>query len=282
MIPGFVQAGGLSPRFLRIAIWGGAKSGKTVFCSTFPAPLFVHPIAESGYDTFCQTDGHLLFPVSIVGQTHIQWINNRSGRKITEELEALVNDAYQTLQTGNYPYQTLVIGGFSDIQQAVFLEATQLERDSQRQWGYVTTWGGKFLAQLMSLPLHVIIEVSAATKRKNRTGTVISLKPDLAGKTENLLLNKANLILFQESVGPRYLTHFKRVMRADKEEKENGIVEYALAESRLLNLSFSEPVMDCCYDVIAAKLGLSPLSRTDPNHPRCKPGVWPWPHPHAQ
>ena len=278
---GVIPAGGMSPRLFRVVIWGPLKSGKTVFCATWPAPLFVHSFVESGYDTFMLPDGRLLFPTIPVGVAHTSWVETRQGKRVSEELSSMALDLFSACRAGK-PYQTLVLGGFSDLLSLVKQEADTLFTDGQKAWGYLSDWASRFLTVIFSLPIHVIVEVASATKRKNRSGSVIALKPDISGKSFNLLLNKANLILFQEALGQGiYQTHFSRVMRADTEEKSNGILEYAFATSRILGLSFTQPVRNCSYDNLAQAIGLPGVQKLDSNHPRCVTGLWPWPHPHA-
>lgn len=283
--PSYVPAGGTSKTYLRIMLWGSWKSGKTVFASTFPAPYFLHPASESGYDTFKDPrTGQSLFPYYQLGLTHQEFIAGMGGRSISEELNSQVAEIYARVKAGTCPYQTVVLGGFSVTCNNVWLEGVKRfpgERNTMKQWGYLSDWSKVFSEVLCSLPLHVIVEVNARTVKKSMTGWVEKVTPSLSGQTGEIYLNKSNVICFQEAREGLYQTHFSPVQRRDPNDRKSEVQEYAFATSRLAALKcYTSPVVNCSYDHLAGPLGLPPLTAVDPYHPRCQPGVWIWPHAH--
>lgn len=277
----FRQPGAPADKYLRVFLWGLWKSGKTVVSSTFPAPLFVHPFSEGGYGTFGGPYGSL-FPYYALGINFNEWLASLGGMKVSDELNNIVAELYTSLKMGTCPYQTIVLGGFSIIANMVYQEGAKLFTDSQKQWGHLSAWSKTFTGMLFSLPMHVIVEVSAKEARKDRTGYVETLTPDISGQSKTMYLNSANVIAFQEVRGQGlFQTHFRPVVRKNPADKKAEPKQYALAKSRFSQLDYPNPVVDCCYDHFAQPLGLPPLSVADPYHPRCQPGVWQWPHPHA-
>jgi hypothetical protein len=55
----------------------------------------------------------------------------------------------------------------------------------------------------------------------------------------------------------------------------------ARTKVRLPALWSSEDIQNPSYDWFQERLGLPDLPQIDPAHPRCQPGMWPWPHRHA-
>lgn len=277
--PGLILPGTQAPFYFRGLIYGEAKTGKSVFCGTWPAPIFLHTEMESGYDTFrwppwTGLQGHM-FAYGRLGQEHHLWLQSKgkAGRRFTDDFRAWVYWLSQELAAGRCPYQTVVLGAFNAMQQLVISEAELLHggrRDGQKVWAYVAAWMREVLTTLCALPLHVIFECNAEIRHKDReTGNPTAYVPGLKGQGYGVVLAAVNAVLFQEVDGAGwYWTHLAPVAKA-------------ITNVRLAALWTDRPVANCSYDFFAERLGLPPIMTADPSHPRNTPGLWPWQHWHA-
>lgn len=271
-LPGLVTAGTPSPTWLRIINWGLWKSGKTVFSATFPRPLFIHPAVESGYDALkiAWNGVQWVNPFDVVAVGAEPW--NRSVRhELDEWIAWLQQDCATAAWEGRAPtYQTVVFGGFSVTQKAVLGEFETLlpgEKGVMRRYGRLASWAQAFTQQLLGLPVHIIIELSAKEIRpeNEKVGSRrVEYEPELVGQGKSVLFHDANVIVFQEAKPGRYLTHFTRTGSARH------------VDVRLLQLRGLGAVENATYDLFAERLGLPPIWVADPAHPRCQPGQWPW------
>lgn len=263
-----IPAGGQARElWLRMVIWGGWKSGKTTLAASFPAPILIHPLVESGYDTVRRGQQYLC-AVLPLGETHAMWMQGKGGVPVSEELFAAVQSIYLGVKDGSMPYKTIVLGGFSMFQKLVIEEMDRRadsmrkgkEKDLYRKWGLVLEWATRMAHVLFTIPAHVIIELN----QKERTeGGLAVYEPDLAGQTQNIFLNDANVVVFQQATPIGYFTHFRATPGA-------------MAAPRFSELWGGVPVQNCCYDYFADHLGLPPIWVADPFHPRCQPRAWPW------
>lgn len=270
-----MRRGGVLPLWIRMVLWGTWKSGKSVLAASFPAPIFIHPVVESGYDSLrIQWDsqaGQWTIPFDVVQLGQIG-----SRMSVEEELRSWLLFLRQHISAdvfaGRRPqYQTIVIGGFSIIQKAVLQGIEQQlpgEKNVMRRFGKLASWAQELTQILFSIPAHVIIEVSASEYRPEgqKVGErAVYYEPEIVGQTKSVVLHDANLILFQEAVaGPRYLTRFQRTLEAKH------------VDVRLHQLRGIGTVENVCYDLFAERLGLPPIWVADPAHPRCVLGQWPW------
>jgi hypothetical protein len=213
-----------------------------------------------------------------IGQSHAAFLRGIQGStSIKVELEQWLEHVYALVCSHTCPWQTLVLGGFSDIASMVLEEAerdvakTSRKDDPQRVWGLVLTWYQKTMHMLFSLPLHIIVELGVkATMDKDNRDQVARVEPDLSGRGGRLVLpRELDMLLYTERDMNVFSTYF--VPRVSKP------VFYA--KNRFVSLCFPQPVQDCSYDVFAQALGLQPIWVCDPGHPRCQPGRWPWPTP---
>jgi hypothetical protein len=266
--PGFVPPGTGSPFYFRGLIYGEAKSGKTVFCSTWPAPLFIHTAMESGYDSFRFGQGHL-FPFASIGAQHHLWLQSehKQGRRFSDDLRVWIEHLAELCAARRCPYQTVVLGAFNVMQQLVISEGDDLFRDGQKGWGYVASWTREVLATLCALPLHVIFECNAEVRNRDRSGNPAYFVPGLKGQGYGVLLAAVNAAMYQEITAAGYTTFLSANPKA-------------LTNVRVPALWAPEPIINCSYDWFAERLGMPPIWAADPQHPRCR-GVWPWPHPAA-
>lgn len=273
-MPGFVQAGTYTPCWMRQLVFGPPKSGKSVYCGTWPSPLFIHPVVESGYDTFRLPDGTNLFPYVKLGESQAQWMTQDRGKETvpcaSEELRQWIR--WFALNIGNgCPYQTVVLGGFNVLQSLVIAEAQKVRKGSDNKysvWEYVLSWSTELIQTLFTLPIHVIIECGADNIAKEVQATT-KASPSISGKTYQNLLSDVNVILWQECTNGRYFTFV-----STGKSQVNGV--------RFAHLNTPLPVENCCYDWFAQSLGLPPIYRADPRHPRVQHAgtpKWPWVHP---
>lgn len=272
-LPGFVSANTRNAFYFRGFIYGEPKSGKTVFCGSWPAPLLIHPYSEGGYDTFLLPDGTNLFPHVQLGMEHHLWLQNYKGVKgktyrcASDELRAWIRVLSSQLDSGKCPYKTIVIGGFNVIQDMVYSEGEMYNpTDGQKTWGYVARWATDLLQSLCNFPAHVIIECGASVIDKDRkTGQAAKWAPSVSGKAYNSLLAAMNAIMFQQKeTGPTFTTSVAPNSRY-------------VSGTRLAAIAYPQPIQNACYDTFAQPLGLPPIHVVDPSHPRVR-GMWPWPH----
>jgi hypothetical protein len=276
MPPGFLPMGQRAPLHLRLGFYGFPKQGKTWLGMTFPAPLLLNPAAEGGYDTALHPDGMYIVQAVKLGATHAAFLRGVPGSvSISKEIDQWLEYLYQLVVTGKCPWQTIVMGGFSDVASMILEEAEKNnvnrkgEVDGHKAWGDVLTWYQKTLHLLFSLPLHVIVELGVKVQMdKDNRDLMAKIEPDLSGRGGRLVLpRELHALIFVEKQGVgTYLTHFQpRVSKP---------VFYAAV--RLNSIAFSQPVQDCSYDTFAQALGLPPIWVCDPGHPRCQQGRWPW------
>lgn len=276
-IPGLRLAGTPSPFYARLVTYGTPKAGKTTFAATWPAPVFIHPEMESGYDSI-RLGGTHIFDTIRYGSTHHLWLDKVKGtRPVTEELDEIIQRLAVDLYNGKCPYKTLVFGAVSLVQGMVVSEAERLKSGNMQVWGYVAQWMRRFVQSVCSLPVHVILELSADPVRKEEyTGRVLRYEPQLSGKASGIVLHSVNATMFVQNLGGGQFM-------ADMTERP-----YCHAEVRLRDLWMPQPLRSptddwsrdgLSYDFFAARLGLPPIWEADPNHPRNWPGFWPWPHP---
>jgi len=272
-LSGLVKKGTTTPPHMRQLIYGPPKQGKSVYCGTWPAPLMIHPFVESGYDTFRQQDMTNLFDFVELGKEHHLWMLEPRGKEthkcISVELREWLHWLTRAVAEGNCPYQTIVIGGFNVLQTLVHGEKEKSANDSQKAWGQVLTWSTELIQILFSLPLHIIFECGANIVEKDRgTGMPVKYTPAISGKTGPNLLADVNVILWQECKYGRYYTSV-----STGNSLMNGV--------RFSFLASPDPIENCCYDYFAYAMGLDPIYKADPNHPRVvyqNTPLWPWPH----
>jgi len=225
---------------------------------------------ESGYDTFVTPSG-ALFDFAQLGSSMPLWLADKGGTRFSVELDEWIQTLAVQLSKGQCPYQTVVLGGFSMMQQLIIAEAFRMNpglKGQQRAWGDVSQWMRKVLQTLCTLPVHVLFEVSAKDSDKDQyTGAVKKYEPMLSGQGGKNLEYSASAIMWMEP-------------------SPYGVAGYlydlphARTKVRLMSLWTNEPIINPCYDWFAARMGLPSIPDCDPKHPRCNPGVWPWPHPH--
>lgn len=272
---GFVPAGQESRFYFRGFIYGEPKTGKSVFCGSWPAPLFMHPVIEGGYDTFRLPNKQNMFDHVELGKEHHLWVDEAVGKeshsKVSDEIRSWLRSLALDLHNGRCSYQTIVLGGFNVVQEMVIAEATKYNpgtSKTQQMWGYVAKWATELLQLVNAFPAHVIIECGTNIKEKDRkSGTASAWSPAISGKAYNSVLAGVNAIMFQyKEAGERYMTS----MAASPNY---------VAGTRLPAISSSVPIQNCCYDWFAYRLGLPPIYEADPNHPRViyngRP-EWPW------
>ena len=272
-LAGFVGAGQWSPVYMRQLIFGVPKSGKSTYCGTWPAPLMLHPVVESGYDTFRRPDGTNLFPHVKLGSEQHLWLAEPAGKekhtRVSDELRQWIRQLSIDLDKGTCPFQTIVLGGFTMLQSLVIAEGEKLKSGGNKYatWDYVLKWSTELLQTLCTLPIHVIFECGADNVTKD-VNAITAARPALSGKAYQNLLADVNVILWQECIGGRYFTAV-----STGKSQVNGV--------RFSFLNTPQPVENCCYDWFAQRLGLPPIYVVDPNHPRVlyngTPG-WPWTH----
>lgn len=257
---------------LRLLIYGLWKCGKTRIALTFPAPLLIHPIVETGFDTAFYQGRYLAQPVAL-GQTHAAKLRGQGGVSIRKELDTWIEWLHTTALQGQCPYQTVAIGGFSDMLRMIQAEEEADPKNRTRggelsiQWVWqgVLRWTLRTTQLLFALPQHVILEVGAKGLFEDMKNpmAVTRYVPDLQGQTKSIVQREASVIAYQErSLAGSFRTHFR----------ESGMF---FAESRLHDLKVGA-VDNCGYDFFAQQLGLPPIWEADPKHPRCQPGCWPW------
>jgi hypothetical protein len=267
-LPGFVDR--TAPRHiqLRIVLWGLWKTGKTRLALTFPAPLLIHPVVESGYDTALFQGRYLAQPV-ILGETHAAALRGQPGTSIKAELDQWLTSLHAAARRGDLPYKTIILGGFSDLLRMVQSEAEKHAEGSNNKyesWQEILSWTLRTTQLLFALPCHVIIEVGAKELHEDKrdSGRVTGYTIDLQGQTRSVLLRQATVIAWQERTpAGAFRTHFRQSARA-------------FAETRVHELKTTEAVDNCGYDYFSRILGLPPIWEADPKHPRCQPGCWPW------
>jgi len=274
--PGLQPMGQRTPLYLRIGLYGFPKQGKSWESMTFPAPLLLNTAAEGGHDTALHPDGTYLVSAAVIGRTHAAFLRDIPGSvSVVKEFDAWVEYIYRLALTGQCPWQTFVVGGFSDLASMV-LEQAEKENvnhsgavNGHKAWGDVLSWYQRTLHLLFSLPLHVIVELGVKVAMdQDKRDQMLKIEPDLSGRGGRLVLPRELHGLFfveKQSVGT-YLTHFQP--RVSKPQ--------FYAATRLAALAFPQAIQDCSYDNFAQALGLRPIYECDPGHPRCQQGRWPW------
>ncbi|MFA4974800.1 MAG: AAA family ATPase [bacterium] len=268
------------PMFLRIGVYGYPGSGKTFTSMTWPAPLLINPLAEGGHNTARHPDGSFIVQPVVIGSTHAAFLRDVPGSvSIKVELEQWIEYIYRAALMKQCPWQTIVLGGFSDIATMIYEQAEKEAQDAQkrrggkedkhRAWGDVLAWYNRTVHMLFSLPFHVIIEMGCkVTMDKDNRDQVATVEPDLSGRGGKLVLpRELDMLIYTERNGSTFFTHF--APRVSKPV-------FYMKAPRFLAMSFQQPVQDCSYDVFAQALGLPPIWVCDPGHPRCQQGRWPW------
>lgn len=273
---GMLPMGQAPQQYLRVGVYGFPGCGKTWGAMTWPAPVMIHPYAEGGYKTALHPDGTPLVQPVVIGASHAAFLRRMQGAvSVKVELEQWIDYIYRAAMTRQCPWQTVVLGGFSDIATMIYEQAEKEnvnrsgEVDGHKAWGDVLSWYNRTVHLLFSLPLHVIIEMGVkVTMDKQNRDLIAAVEPDLSGRGGKLVLpRELDMLLYAERTGSTFFTHFMPRASAPV---------FQMKVPRFLALKFQQPVQDCSYDVFSQALGLPPIWVCDPGHPRCQQGRWPW------